>query len=65
MRLGEQLQVARLVDQARAHEQQVVVVRREALEEPQQLRVVLARCSRSVRTLAGFSRLTFQVWKYS
>ncbi|EWS52866.1 hypothetical protein X551_04348 [Methylibium sp. T29] len=41
--LGQQLEVACLVDQAGTPQHQVVVVGREALEEPQQLGVVLAR----------------------
>jgi hypothetical protein len=41
--LGEQAQVGGVVDQAGAAQQQVVVVAGEALEEPQQLGVVLAR----------------------
>ena len=42
-RRGEQPQVARHVDQAGAQQEQIVVVAREALEEPEQLGVVLLR----------------------
>ena len=42
-RRRQQLQVARRVDQAGAQHEQVVVVRGEAFEEPEQLGVVLAR----------------------
>ena len=42
-RARHELQVARRVDQLVAHQEQVVVVRREAFEEPQQLGVVLLR----------------------
>ncbi len=42
-RAADQLDVARRVDEAAAQQEQVVVVGREALEEPQQLGVVLLR----------------------